>query len=90
MAQLGSSSYIHYEPKGVVLIISPWNYPFYQAIVPITLAFVVGNAIIYKPSSATPLKGLVEELLEEAGYGEADNSAVIKAYGALSRDASDS
>ena len=27
MSQLGSSSYIHYEPKGVVLIIAPWNFP---------------------------------------------------------------
>jgi aldehyde dehydrogenase (NAD+) len=53
------------------LIISPWNYPFYQAIVPITLAFMVGNAVIYKPSSATPLKGLVEELLTEAGFDPA-------------------
>jgi acyl-CoA reductase-like NAD-dependent aldehyde dehydrogenase len=70
-ALMGKKSKIYFEPMGTTLIISPWNYPFYQAIVPITLSFVVGNAIIYKPSSATPLKGLVEELLDAAGFDPA-------------------
>lgn len=67
-ALMGKKSRIYFEPLGTTLIISPWNYPFYQAIVPITLSFTVGNAVIYKPASATPLKGLVEELLTEAGF----------------------
>jgi acyl-CoA reductase-like NAD-dependent aldehyde dehydrogenase len=70
-ALMGKQSKIYFEPLGTALIISPWNYPFYQAIVPITLSFVTGNATIYKPSSATPLKGLVEELLAEAGFDPA-------------------
>jgi aldehyde dehydrogenase (NAD+) len=70
-ALMGKKSRIYFEPLGTALIISPWNYPFYQAIVPITLSFVTGNATIYKPSSATPLKGLVEELLAEAGFDPA-------------------
>jgi acyl-CoA reductase-like NAD-dependent aldehyde dehydrogenase len=70
-ALMGKTSRIYFEPLGTTLIISPWNYPFYQAIVPITLSFVTGNATIYKPSSATPLKGLVEELLAEAGFDPA-------------------
>ena len=77
-ALMGKKSKIYFEPVGTTLIISPWNYPFYQAIVPITLAFVVGNAVIYKPSSATPLKGLVEELLQEAGF---DPSWIQVVYG---------
>ena len=68
LALMGKKSRIYLEPVGVALIISPWNYPFYQAIVPITTALVVGNAVVYKPSGATPLKGLVESLLEEAGF----------------------
>lgn len=71
LALMGKQSKIYFEPLGTALIISPWNYPFYQAIVPITLSFVTGNATIYKPSSATPLKGLVEELLAEAGFDPA-------------------
>ena len=70
-ALMGKQSKIYFEPVGTTLIICPWNYPFYQAIVPITLSFVVGNAIIYKPSSATPLKGLVEELLAQTGFDPA-------------------
>lgn len=70
-ALMGKQSRIYFEPLGTALIISPWNYPFYQAIVPITLSFVTGNATVYKPSSVTPLRGLVEELLAEAGFDPA-------------------
>ncbi len=70
-ALMGKQSKIYFEPLGTTLIICPWNYPFYQAIVPVTLSFMTGNATIYKPSSATPLKGLVEELLAEAGFDPA-------------------
>lgn len=68
IAMMGKSSQIWFGPLGTVLIISPWNYPFYQAIVPITCSFVTGNATVYKPSELTPLKGLVESLLKEAGF----------------------
>jgi acyl-CoA reductase-like NAD-dependent aldehyde dehydrogenase len=64
---MGKKSRIFFEPLGTVLVISPWNYPFYQAIVPITSALVCGNTVVYKPSEHTPLTGLVESLLEEAG-----------------------
>jgi len=67
-ALMGKSSKVYFEPLGTALLISPWNYPFYQAIVPITQAFIAGNAVVFKPSSATPLKGLVEELLAKAGF----------------------
>jgi aldehyde dehydrogenase (NAD+) len=67
IALMGKTSWTWYEPLGTILIISPWNYPFYQAIVPIAQAFACGNAVVYKPSEWTPLEGLVEELLEGAG-----------------------
>lgn len=67
IALLGKKSRIYYEPLGTILIISPWNYPFYQAIVPIMAAFVTGNTCIYKPSEFTPLTGLVEDLLARIG-----------------------
>jgi aldehyde dehydrogenase (NAD+) len=68
IALMGKKSRIYFEPMGVILIISPWNYPFYQAIVPITAAFLAGNAVIYKPSEHTPLEGLVEEVLANANF----------------------
>lgn len=66
MTLMGKKSRIWFQPRGVVLIIAPWNYPFFQAIVPIAQALVAGNAVIHKPSEHTPLRGLVESLLEEA------------------------
>ena len=65
---MGKKSKVYFEPLGTALLISPWNYPFYQAIVPICQAFIVGNAVVFKPSSDTPLKGLVEDLLNQAGF----------------------
>jgi aldehyde dehydrogenase (NAD+) len=65
---MGKTSWTWYEPLGTILIISPWNYPFYQAIVPIACAFAAGNTVVYKPSEWTPLKGLVEDLLLEARF----------------------
>ncbi len=70
LALLGKKSQVWFEPLGTVLCISPWNYPFYQAIVPMTSALVCGNAVVYKPSELTPLKGLVEDLLREANIPE--------------------
>ena len=59
-------------------MISPWNYPFYQAIVPCTASFVCGNATVYKPSEHTPLQGLVERVLAEAGF---DSEWIQVVYG---------
>jgi aldehyde dehydrogenase (NAD+) len=51
---LGTRSYIQYEPKGVCLIISPWNYPFSLAVGPLVSALAAGNTVIVKPSEMTP------------------------------------
>ena len=67
---MGKKSIVRFEPLGTVLVISPWNYPFYQAIVPITSAFVCGNTVAYKPSEYTPLEGVVETVLADAGFNE--------------------
>jgi aldehyde dehydrogenase (NAD+) len=63
---MGKQSWLYFEPLGTILIISPWNYPFYQAIVPIASALVTGNTVLYKPSEWTPLEGLLEDLFEQA------------------------
>ena len=67
---MGKKSQVWFEPLGTVLIISPWNYPFYQTLVPAMSAFIAGNAVIAKPSELTPLKGLIEDLLSKAGFPE--------------------
>jgi aldehyde dehydrogenase (NAD+) len=54
LSLLGSSSYYIYEPKGVCLIISPWNFPFNLTFGPLVSAIASGNAVIIKPSEITP------------------------------------
>ncbi len=44
-------SFIYPVPKGVVLIISPWNYPFQLAISPLIGAIAAGNCVVLKPSN---------------------------------------
>lgn len=78
LALMGKASWVYFEPLGTILVISPWNYPFYQAIVPCTASFVTGNATVYKPSEHTPLKGLVERVLAKAGF---DPSWIQVVYG---------
>lgn len=66
IALLGSSSYVHYEPKGVVLIISPWNFPFNLTFGPLVSAIAAGNTVIIKPSEMTPhSSALMGKLLGE-------------------------
>lgn len=47
-------SYLRYEPKGRVLIMSPWNYPLLLCVSPIVSAIAAGNVIVAKPSNKTP------------------------------------
>ncbi len=54
MALMGSRSYVHYEPKGVALIISPWNFPINLTFGPLTAAIAAGNCVMIKPSENTP------------------------------------
>jgi succinate-semialdehyde dehydrogenase / glutarate-semialdehyde dehydrogenase len=56
-------------PKGVVGIISPWNYPFTMALCDGLPALMAGNAVVAKPDSQTMLSALLAaELLEQAGF----------------------
>jgi len=50
---LGTRSMISYEPKGLCLIISPWNYPFNLSVGPLVSALAAGNNVILKPSEVT-------------------------------------
>ena len=54
IALIGSRSRIHYEPKGVALIISPWNFPVNLTFGPLVSAIAAGNCVVIKPSEMTP------------------------------------
>lgn len=56
-------------PKGVVGIISPWNYPFTMALCDGLPALLAGNAVVTKPDAQTMLSALLgAQLLEQAGF----------------------
>jgi acyl-CoA reductase-like NAD-dependent aldehyde dehydrogenase len=56
-------------PKGVVGVISPWNYPFTMALCDGLPALLAGNAVVAKPDAQTMLSALyAAQLLEEAGF----------------------
>lgn len=64
----GKSSYIQHDPMGVIAVISPWNFPFQLAMIPVISALIAGNTVVLKPSEVTPLTGqLMKELLERVG-----------------------
>ena len=50
LMMMGTKSEIRYEPKGVCLIISPWNYPVYLTLTPLISALAAGNCAVIKPS----------------------------------------
>ena len=60
------SANINYEAKGVVLIISPWNYPFLLTIGPLISAIAAGNSIMIKPSEiSVNTSNLIEKMISE-------------------------
>lgn len=50
---------IHYKPAGLVVIITPFNYPLYSVVSKFSSAFCGGNSMIIKPSSDTPVSALL-------------------------------
>jgi aldehyde dehydrogenase (NAD+) len=70
LTMIGTRSFIQSEPRGVCLIISPWNYPFSLCIGPLISAIAAGNSVIIKPSELTPhvsalIKKMIGEIFEE-------------------------
>ncbi|MGI5936061.1 MAG: aldehyde dehydrogenase [Oscillospiraceae bacterium] len=65
MSQFHASSFVSPEPYGVVLIISPWNYPLQLCLAPLLGAISAGNCAVIKPSAYAPATSrAVRELIE--------------------------
>ncbi len=83
-----SKSYIVQEPYGVVLVISPWNYPFLLSLEPVIGAIAAGNCCIIKPSNySNATSQVLSEILSEVfppDYvtciqgGREENTALLK------------
>ena len=63
LAQFASRSYKKLSPYGVVLVMSPWNYPFLLTIDPLIDAIAAGNTVVLKPSAYSPNTSRVIETI---------------------------
>jgi acyl-CoA reductase-like NAD-dependent aldehyde dehydrogenase len=65
---VAKAAYTTYKPRGVIGMITPWNYPLSLSIGEAIPALLAGNAVVLKPASLTPLVAvLCAEIAEEAG-----------------------
>lgn len=78
---LGKENFIYREPIGVVAVISPWNFPLHLTQRSIAPALALGNAVVLKPASDTPVTGglLLAKIFEEAGLPKGLLNVVIGA-----------
>jgi RHH-type transcriptional regulator, proline utilization regulon repressor / proline dehydrogenase / delta 1-pyrroline-5-carboxylate dehydrogenase len=64
----GEESYMHYWPRGVALVIAPWNFPMAILTGMVSAALVTGNTVIMKPAEQSAVCGaMLMEMFEEAG-----------------------
>ncbi len=60
-------TYLAYQPKGVVGVITPWNYPLLLSMSSIAAALAAGNTVVHKPSEWTPLLATrLDQLAQQA------------------------
>lgn len=72
-----SKETVAYQPYGVVLVISPWNYPLLLALQPVMAALAAGNCVVLKPSELAPnTSALLSMLIAE--YFSAEYIQVIE------------
>ncbi len=68
---------VRYQPRGVVLVIAPWNYPVYLLATPLAAALAAGNAVVCKPSELAPATSAVITRLAGA-YLDPDAVAFVE------------
>ncbi len=72
---------VHFVPRGVVGVISPWNFPFCIPMGDVLAALITGSAVVVKPSEVTPLIMLkAKEIFDSTGLPQ-DLFGVVVGYG---------
>ena len=89
---LGAKAHIEYQPKGVVGVISPWNFPVNLTFGPLAQIFAAGNRAMVKPSEFTPITSDLMAELAAKYFDETELGFVIggpevgKAFAGLAFD----
>ena len=88
LANFPSSARAVFEPYGVVLVMSPWNYPFMLCMEPVIGAIAAGNCCVVKPSAYSPAtSAVIRTILSEVfppeyvavvEGGRAENAALLE------------
>ena len=65
---LGTRSRIEYQPRGVVLIMAAWNYPFALIFAPLVAAVAAGNCAMLRPSERVPRTSDIARRIVEAAF----------------------
>ena len=64
----GESDLYFYEPRGVAVVVAPWNFPLAIPTGMVSAALVAGNSVVFKPATPTPVLGYaLVRILHEAG-----------------------
>ncbi len=89
---LGNSARVMYQPKGVVGIVVPWNFPVYLALGPLATALAAGNRCMiktseYAPHTSAALRALLREAFDEDMVAVVEGDAeVARAFTSLPFD----
>jgi len=77
LALSGTRQYVLAEPKGRVLIISPWNFPIMLTLRPLVSALAAGNTVVLKPSEHTKESSMVIKKLIESAFDKSEVEVVL-------------
>jgi aldehyde dehydrogenase (NAD+) len=81
----GTSSEVRYEPRGVVLIMAPWNYPFGLVVTPLISAIAAGNCAILRPSEKVPHTAAVLQRIVRQAFDEREVACLTEPGVALAQ-----
>ncbi len=85
LAQMPGKAWVQFDPLGVVLIIGPWNYPFFLCMSPLVAAVAAGDAAVIKPSELAPAtSALIAKLVPQ--YLDRDAIRVVEGAADVTQD----
>ena len=82
LTMTAADAWVQPEPKGIVLIITPWNFPFNLTLGPLVCAIAAGNCAIVKPSELTPnssalMAKMASDLFDEKEVAFFEGDAIV-------------